>query len=509
MKKRQRKASSPFVVATKSSGSEFHKIIFSMPVMVFILTLGSFLNDVLLFAHNGAFFHTFAYSLILVLYAIGWTIALWCGQSIVWFCLLTNFILFCVFKEYYKVNVDALNIYGIMSAFEEGFRAGFANIKSLLDAPFWIMGFVTIAEMVWITLRSFRHLKRAFLSIISGAAIVVSLIMTDTLKWGEYILYLFPNIHASYEQGMLYKISFTVDSLRENPLKQLDEIILNGNQKQVTTYRSDDIQLSHMPAHIYLIQAESLTTLPLTEKVMPFLTKRLQQSNAWQWTDEGHYHCLGSANTDFMMMTGLDMNCRQNRQIIYFKYAPTIYEKIETLPQRLKAKGYQTLFLHGFEKQFFNRSKHYAAMGFDKTVFLEDFPAQIKRGMWGISDVNVLKGGLILNKKYPKTFTFIITAAMHPPYQSNLTNKPYPNPMTEQESYLNAAAELDIALSVFNQHLPDDSLVILYGDHNAPDVDALDTPVIMWYKGEKPFTVFGKKELGFIKTIEYINSIFD
>ncbi len=509
MTKRQRKASSPFVNDEISSGSEFRKIIFSMPVMVFILTLGSFLNDVLLYTHNGAFFHTFAYSLILGIYAIGWMVALWCGRSVVWFCLLTNFILFCIFKEYYKVNVNALNIYGIMSAFKEGAWAGITNIKSLLDVSFWIMGFVTAAEMVWISLLSFRNLKKAFLSLTGGALVIGLLIVTGNLRWGEYLLYLFPNLHASYEQGMLYKISFTIDSLRENPLKQLDKIIHAGNQLQQESYRTDDIQLSRLPAHIYLIQVESLTTLPLTEKIMPFLTARLQQSNVWYWTDEKHYHCLGSANTDFMMMTGIDMKCTQNRQIIYFKYPTDIYKKIKTLPQRFKSKGYQTFFLHGFEGQFFNRFVHYPAMGFDKIVFMENFPHRLKRGLWGISDKNVLKGGLILNKNYPKTFTFIITAAMHPPYQSVGRDKPFPSPVSEKEKYLNAAAQLDTALSMFNDRLPEDSLVILYGDHNAPDVGALDTPLIMWYKGNQPITVVGKKELGFIKTIEYINSIFD
>ncbi len=509
MKKRKRQSSNPFIEEKTSTSGDFHTILFSMPVTVFILTMGSFVNDVLLFAHNGAFFHSFAYSLILVLYAIGWSLALWCGRPVVWFCLLTNFILFCVFKEYYKVNVDALNIYGIVSAYQEGFRAGLTNLKSLLDTSFWIMGFVTAAEMVWITLKSFRNLKRALLAIVSGGAIIGALVIYDGLKWGEYVLYLFPNMHASYEQGMLYKISFTVDGFRENPLKRLDKIILAGNEKQLETYRNDAIKLSRLPAHIYLIQAESLSTIALTENVMPFLTKRIEQPNAWAWTDEKHYHCLGSANTDFMMMSGLDMDCSQNRQIIYFKYATEIYQKIQTLPTRLRQKGYQTLFLHGFERQFFNRDKHYAAMGFDKTVFMEDFPKQIERGTWGVSDMNVFKGGLILNAPYPQTFTFIITADMHPPYQSKLAEKPYPNPTSEQENYLNAAAQLDAGLALFDKHLKEDSLVILYGDHNVPDVGGLDTPFIMWYKGNQPFTVFGEKELGFIKTMEYINSIFE
>ncbi len=492
-----------------STATEFKRILNSIFFTLFILVMGTFLNDVLLYNRIGSFFFSFGYSIILCLYIIGWTIALWCGRTVVTICLITNFIMFCVFKEYYKENIDPLNLYAILSAFHEGVRAGIVNTTSLFDKSFWIMGVTTTAQIIWILYHPFYRLKLAIISLVGGGLVIGIMYVAGWLTYAEMSLYIFSHIHKAYENGLLYKVSFTVDSLREYPLKELDKIVLNGNGSIIQNYQTDDVKLSRLPAHIYMIQAEKLTTMAITEKVMPFLYHRIRQDNAHAWTDENHYHCLGSANTDFMMLSGLQIKCRKNRQIVYFKYRTDIYQKIKTLPERMREKGYHTLFLHGYERDFFNRGDHYPAMGFDKIVFMEDFPTRYKRGLWGVSDTDVLESALILNKKQPQTFTFIITVSMHPPYETTLPNKIYSDPADEKESYINAAAEFDAGLERFDKYLPNDSLVILYGDHNAPDVGALHTPLIMWYKGDKPFTFPDKKEVGFSKTIEYINSIFE
>lgn len=503
---RERKTKSPF--QTTKTSSDWQQLFKSMPFTIFVLTMTSFLMDVFLYARNGAFFHSFGYSIILLIYAYGWSLALWCGRGVVFFCLIFNFIVFCVFKEYYKVNIDPLDFYAIQSAYQEGIRAGFSNWRSLLDTSFWVMAGVTMGALIWITQRSFMNWIRLAWVCLGTGIIGAILAAFDIFKWLGLSLFLFPNLYTSYEQGLLYKITFPIESVTQNPMLELDRIVLPGNQQQVDMYQTDNMSLSRMPAHIYVIQAESFTTIPLTPKVMPFLTTRLKQSSVQMWTDEKHYHCLGSANTDFMMMTGLDLNCTRNHMIVYFKYPPTIYEEIQTLPARLQQQGYQTYFLHGYEALFFNRIKHYPAMGFDHVTFMENFAPRFKRGEWGVSDKDVLLTAIAQTQKKDKTFAFIITASMHPPYEALSDSvKPYPNPQTETETYLNAASELDTALQLFNAHLPDDSLVFLYGDHNAPDVGGFDTPLIVWYKGQNPPEWPTQKQAGFQQTIYYINSV--
>lgn len=508
---RTRQSKNPFQSDKSKSAkpSEWSRIFNSFVFTVFILTMSSFVMDVLLYARNGAFFNSFGYSIMLLIYAFGWSLALWCGRGVVGFFLILNFIMFCVFKEYYKLNIDPLNFYAIQSAYQEGIRAGLSHFKSLLDIPFWIMAGVTGVELIWTARHSFMNGIRFFWTSVITGLIVVVLYLCGVFQWLVLSLFLFPNLYTSYEQGLLYKITFPIESFTQNPLQELNQIILSGNQQHVLSYQTDNLALSRLPKHIYLIQVESLTTIALTDRVMPFLMNRLKQPNARLWVDEQHYHCLGSANTDFMMMTGLDLNCRTNHIIIYFKYPTAIYESIQTIPARLQTAGYQTFFLHGFEALFFNRVKHYPSMGFESVTFMENFAPRLKRGEWGVSDKDVLLTAAAQTQTETPTFTFIITAGMHPPYKpvSEKTSKPYPNPQTETEDYFNAVFEFDTGLRLFYEHLPADSLILVYGDHNAPDVGGFDTPFILLYKGNQPPVWPIEKQGGFQQTIHYINSI--
>ncbi len=499
---------------TNLATDEFKKIIHSTAFTVFLLTLISFVTDIVLFRRIGAFFNTFGYSVILLIYAFGWYICILFGRGITVFFLIFNFLIFCVFKEYYKVNVDALNWYGIVSAGQEGLRAGFMNYRSLFDGSFWGMGCVTVLGIVWVIKHRFYQGKKALCIVFISCVSVLILKITGVLKWLSLGLFLFPNLYTAYEQGLLYKITFPVEMSMPNPMVELNAVIEKGNADIVHSYQTDEIGLSFLPKHIYLIQAESLTTLPIQKHIMPFLSALTTDEQTLLFRqDKKHYHCLGSANTDFMMMTGIDLNCQKNHVIIYFKYPRDIYHhQITTLAQRLRKKGYQTRLYHGFEGMFFNRLKHYPAMGFDKVFFMEQFPQQYERGDWGISDKDVLVASAKQTRHEKPTFSFIITASTHPPYQPNIETVFDDKTNNEERlNYLRVFHEFDEALALFHHHLPEDSLVILYGDHNAPEVgdDALDTPLLIWYKGIQKPVLFGTKQNGFQNSIYFINSLFD
>lgn len=498
----------------QSTFVEFQKIIHSSAMSVFLLTMISFVTDIVLFHRIGAFFHSFGYSLILLIYALGWYISLLWGRGVTVFFLVLNFIAFCVFKEYYKVNIDVLNWYAIVSAGQEGIRAGFMNYHSLLDGSFIGVGLLTVVGMVWVIKHSFYRPKKAMF--IMGISLILTLVLKwfGVWKWLSLGLFLFPNLYTAYERGLLYKITFPVEMTAPNPMIELNQLIKQGNQDIIQSYQQDDVFLSKMPKHIYLIQVESLTTLPLQDNIMPFLSSlRTDKNTLFIGTDKQHYHCLGSANTDFMMMTGIDLNCQKNRTMMYFKYPHTIYQtSITPLPARLKQYGYETRIYHGFEGMFFNRLKHYPSMGFDKVFFMEQFPKRYKRHDWGISDKDVLTASALQTRTDKKTFSFIITASTHPPYQPQTTQTVFDTQIDDEErlNYLRVFHEFDKAMEQFYHYLPEDSLIILYGDHNTPEVgdDALDTPLMIWYKGQNKPTLFGTKQDGFRHSIYFINSLF-
>lgn len=492
------------------TGEEFRRILHSLGFCLFLLVFGSFLIDAFLYFRNGNFLYTFGYAVILILYALGWLLALFFGRTVTCFFICFNFLMFCVFKEYYKVNVTPLLFYDILSAFKEGVRAGLSNKNSLFDIPFFIVLIYSVLTLIWVIKHPFFNFKKAGIGFLIGAVFTGIAYMADIFYWAELCLFLFPSVYISYEQGMLYKITYPAEILFKNPLQSLNQIIIPGNREKLKSYQTDSIFLSRLPQHIYLIQVESLTTQAVQPNVMPFLSS--VQKTGSVWSDVNHYHCLGSANTDFGMMSGLPLNQSVCHLMVYFSYPPDIYKQIKPLPKRLAEKGYQSSFYHSFEKSFFNRLKHYSHMGFQKLYFMEDYPADWVRGEWGVSDGKMLQLAALQTPRHQKTFDFIITTNMHPPFFSHPDERyPYPTARTVRENYMNAAFELDLGLKNFYEALPNDSFVILYGDHNAPDADALDTPLILFYKGneaDKPI-IHGKKPTGFSGTIDFVNSLFD
>lgn len=490
-----------------SAKEDFIRLFHSVGFGVFVLVFGSFLMDAFLYARNGAFFYSFGYAVILALYALGWYFCLLSGRIISVFFIIFNFCMFCVFKEYYKVNIDRLLFYDIISAAKEGVRAGISNSKSLTDTPFYVMLVYSLLSAAWVCKHQFLSLKKIFIGFLASAVLIPIGIFFDIFYWLELSLFLYPNLYVSYNNGLLYKITYSAEAFFSNPLENLNPVVLNGNAAQVRQFETDDVYLSRLPRHIYLIQAESLTAQAITPRIMPFLSRVEKMAF---YTDKKHYHCLGSANTDFMMMSGLNLNCEKNHLIVFFGYQPDIYQKIKTLPARFKEKGYQTRFSHSFEQTFFNRIRHYPFMGFDTHIFMENFPNEWERGEWGVQDKQMLPFIARNTPPHEKTFDFIITANTHPPFiaDSNLP-LPFPKPKTPQEGYLNTLFELDTGLKDFYEALKEDSLVLLYGDHNLPEVDYYDTPFIILYKGEKAPQIIGVKEEGFIGTIHFINSLFE
>lgn len=484
--------------------SEIKKILTSVWGIAFFLTITSCFYDVVLFRHNGPFFNSFGYFCVFSIYLLAWVGSLWCGRGLTIFFLFFNFVLFCVFKEYYKFHIVPIQLSSMISAWQEGVRAGVKNTASLFDIPFGIGLFILFIQAWIVSKLKLYQLKKGvgiFLVLgIMGVGLNGSFGAQKILPFFET---LYPPLYLSFQQGMFYKMSFLKSS---GELDKLDRLIQTGNKDR----HLQSAFLNPIPSHIYLIQAESLTTIPLFHKptAMPFLKRMIDQKKAVLFVDAQHNHCLGSANTDFMMLSGLILDCQKTTAMIYSRYRPHIYRSILTLPRRFKKRGYQTFFFHGYEGSFFNRRTHMKPMGFDHVWFEEDFDPKIQRGIWGIDDKTLLLKAADETVNQEQSFTFIITAGMHPPYELPQGTIPFiRKPQSQRDSYLNGAAFLDEGLALFYEKLPCDSLVILYGDHNSPDIGGLDTPLILIYKGNRVLDL-PQKEEGFNGSIRLIQTLF-
>ncbi len=488
---------------------DFKRVCTSILGIAFFLTLGSFLIDILVFSRMGAFFGSFGYFCVLTLYYIGWLIVLCFGRGLTVFALLFYFVLFVIFKEYYKYHVYALEPGMIWYTALAGLWAGWANKASVFDGGFWAAFGYLIFELLLVARRSYRNLKQA----VVGSVVGIMMLGVGLFFMTGFFQTLYPQLFFAYRHNMVYQITWTQHLLTSNKNKKaLDAQIKKGNGDVLVNAMLDEVKLDFSNVkHIFLIQAESLSDRALAsdngKQPMPFLSERTQ--NGLFVLDAQHHHCLGSANTDFMVMTGRIMNCRENDFMVFDSYPPAIWKTNKTLAHRLGERGYRTAFLHGFDGAYFNRARHYAAMGFEKIIFNENFSTTIERTEWGVDDKTVLEQAAAVAASAGKTFIFIITAGMHPPYDVPSTAPVlYPNADTVVEKYLNAAYVLDNGLKSLYDKAPNNSLFIVYGDHNSPDVEGMDTPFVMYYKGNNPPT-FPTKQPGFDETIRYVQSLLD
>ncbi len=491
----------------KEDLNDLKKFLKSKWVVAFFLMMGSFCYDVILFARNGAFFNTFLYSLILCLYYIGWFFSLHFGRVFTALMLFLNFFVFCVLNEYYQFHSLPLKFPVILSMWQDGLEAGWKNRYWFFDTVFFGCLSVFILQVFVVLKTYFFHFKKM---LVFFAITIVSFVffLTYAVKPIEGVMQLENSkLFLSYHQGLLYKITWIKDIFsKEN--NKLNEMILKGNKDIRQNAKKDDIFLPFFPKHIYLIQAESLTTTALQN--MPFLTSLEEMNNSFFYEDKNHNHCIGSGNTDFMMMSGFQLDCENITTMVYYAYPETIYEQIEPLSKVLQKKGYKTIFAHSYDAQMYQRKKHYKAMGFDKVLFQENFDPTLKRGDWGLGDFTFLKE-ISKNLDKENAFYFIITSGMHPPYEVfdvediSEKNQIY-SPVSK---YLNAALGLDFGIKELYFNAPDDSLFLIYGDHNVPNLKAYDTPFILLYKGEKLLKLNKEKQTGFKETIRFVNSLFE
>ena len=458
--------------------------------------------DLFLFLEN-IMLNPVRYMLIVLTYLVSWAFVLRCGRFATSFFLILNFAFFCLFKEYYKFHVLPLDVFLFKNSFTEGLNAGTKNIELLFDMPFFIFLGILIAQL-WITLKgNFASLKRAinnFLIIFFMVILYFSymVLIVNANRFNETVFF------YQNQKNLVYKFDWTSTLLFSKEKDICVQKLFEDNEKAYDKMKQDDISIS-LPRHILIIQVESFTTKSM--EYMPFIKKLLEQENSKLQIDKNHGICLGSGNTDFMMLTSIQINCEETRSIFYEKLSFEMYKKLKTMPQTLKSKGYKTSFLHNYDENFYQRVLHIPYMGFDNVVFEQQFDSKEKRYEWGVDDFVLFKKASEFLNNEDKTFHFIVTAGMHTPF----TNAPYFVNNTEHaidKKYKIVSEFFDQSFEWLYKTVPNDTLFIVYGDHNLPTFDAYDTPFILLYKGNKEFQMPVDKKDGFKETIYYINSLF-
>ena len=217
---------------------------------------------------------------------------------------------------------------------------------------------------------------------------------------------------------------------------------------------------------VVIIQVESLEFDVLgfefeDRPVMPFLRDLSRRSMFYRITP---VHKSGSCDADFSML----MNLNPGSDVT--PYAVPDFDFSRSIAVLARKSGYRSTFFHGNDRSFFNRGAAIDRMGFDLALFREDLESQygLTSSHWGISDRDILAvSSQLLNAAAGRALHFIITLTSHGPFHflEPQERELFPSPTNMRENYLNSMRFVDTQLKTYFGTLPEDTLVILYGDH--------------------------------------------
>jgi lipoteichoic acid synthase len=146
------------------------------------------------------------------------------------------------------------------------------------------------------------------------------------------------------------------------------------------------------------------------------------------------------------------------------------------LPRVLTEHGYSTLSAVAFEAGFWNRRVMHPAYGFQQSLFEPDFEMTEQIG-WGLNDRDFLQQMVPRLTRLPRPFgAWLITLSLHHPFDDFPDKHKVlslgPLERTSFGNYLHTMRFFDAALADFQSSLAragllDDTLLVVFGDHDA------------------------------------------
>ena len=227
------------------------------------------------------------------------------------------------------------------------------------------------------------------------------------------------------------------------------------------------------------------------QPVMPFLQELAQKAMSYTVSA---IHTNSSADADFVALTAK----APSPDVVTYKILG--YDYSNTLPKVASDAGFHTVGLHGTSGAFFNRRYAFENIGFDQILFQEELEEVLgrkysDRPIEGLDDNTVLQYslGLIHKSSNIRNLHFIITLTSHGPFEQlePSETRPFRNPNGLLENYINSMNYVDTSLRNYVDGLPDNTTLVIYGDHAGPDLgstsmpDKSDTvPFLIYSKGQ-------------------------
>jgi lipoteichoic acid synthase len=257
-------------------------------------------------------------------------------------------------------------------------------------------------------------------------------------------------------------------------IKKIDEYLLN----KTVTPKNDFTGVFEGKNLIY-VMVEAMDLVAIDEKLTPTLYRLTQEG----WYFDNYYapnNSCATGESEFMSMVSLIPSTTVCTPNSYYRndFSPA-------LMNLFKNAGYSTNSYHSYSDKFYPRSELHLNYGSSK--FYNDSHLDIQKLLGWPSDINLFEESLKLILQQEKPFmSFIITAAMHLPYDINSTlgnryldevKAVYPDYPIEIQRYISKAVDFDKAVELMINTLDDageldNTVLIFFADHHPLRISA-------------------------------------
>ena len=407
------------------------------------------------------------------------------------FNLIFSFILFSdtVYYRYYYSALSVTSIYqiGFVGSLGDSIWS-LVKIKDLV----YILDFPVIVFILFLLNRIFKEsifhrnnresfLKRVFKTLV--ISMVGVLLIFITLKNADTSTFSYDNNHIIKHGGIAYYHYYDIKEFTKNTIfrnrkmnhKEIEELTNHFNNKEIqgTNYKGIS-----QGKNLIILQVEALQEFvinaktPSGEEITPNLNRLINESI---YFDNIYYQTGGGNTSDAELLSNASVYPAKEGSA-YFLYPTNTYDSIGNI---LKEKGYGTYASHANNPTFWNRAIMYNALGFDEFFSNQKFEINEYIG-WGLGDKSFYKQTLDkVNKKEP-FYSFMISLSSHYPFNFKYFEE-YKFDVGKYEGtflgyYLKAANYADDAIGDLMDYLKeqgiyDNTLIVIYGDHQAVPKD--------------------------------------
>lgn len=186
----------------------------------------------------------------------------------------------------------------------------------------------------------------------------------------------------------------------------------------------------------------------------------------------------GTLRTEFEVLTGIPMAAYPQ---VEFPYLQIVQADIPSFVHVLREEGYATVAVHANSATFWNRNVAFRAIGFQRFISKDDFPANARRDGWYISD-QAMTDQIIatVEKAKAPTLVFAVSIEAHGPYLNDPVDDParraaipappglHGNALLEYRNYLYHIENADQQMGRlwdFLQRRGRPFVLAFYGDH--------------------------------------------